>query len=337
MRAFVITGRGEAAVRDVAPPEPRPGEVVVEVERAGVCGTDVEFYTGHMSYLHTGQAAYPVRIGHEWSGVVRALGDGVESSWLGRRVTGETMLGCGRCERCASGRRHVCADRYEVGIRNGWPGALAERLPVPVTALHPLPGGMDPALGALAEPGGNALRAVRGAALSRGERLLVMGPGTIGLLAAQIAEAQGAEVHLLGLTGPSLDFARSLGFANAWTRETLPGLRYDAVIDASNAPALPALAVKLVEPGRRVVFIGLSSEPSLVDSRAVALKDVTVVGVLSAFGGMAEAIGLYASGVVDPRPLVAATVTLREVGGVLAGRRPPEWGHAPKIHVDPRR
>ncbi|MET8145347.1 alcohol dehydrogenase catalytic domain-containing protein [Sphaerisporangium sp. NPDC005288] len=337
MRAFVVTGPGASAVRDVAPPEPRPGEVVVEVERAGVCGTDMEFLTGHMSYLHNGQARYPVRIGHEWCGVVRVLGDGVEPSWLGRRVTGDTMLGCGRCDRCASGRRHVCADRYEVGIRNGWPGALAERLPVPVTALHPLPDGMDPALGALAEPGGNALRAVRGAALEPGERLLVMGPGTIGLLAAQIAAAQGAEVHLLGLAAPSLDFARSLGFAHVWTRETLPRLRFDAVIDASGAPALPALAVDLVEPGRRVVFIGLSSGPSLVDSRAVALKDVTAVGVLSGFGGMAETIELYASGAVDPRPLVAATVPLEEVSGVLAGHRPPGWAPAPKVHVDPRR
>ncbi|MDN3356456.1 alcohol dehydrogenase catalytic domain-containing protein [Actinomadura sp. DC4] len=337
MRAFVITGPGAAEVLDVAPPEPGAGEVVVQVERAGVCGTDAEFFAGTMAYLHSGQAAYPIRIGHEWSGVVAETGAGVDPSWLGRRVTGDTMLGCGACARCAGGRGYLCADRHEIGIRSGRPGALAERLPVPVGALQPLPDTVDAELGALVEPGGNALRAVRGARLSPGERLLVLGPGTIGLLVARIAAAQGAEVHLLGLPGPALDFARSLGLGHAWTARTLPGLRFDAVVDASNAADLPALALDLVEPGGRVVYIGLAGEPSLVDTRTLALKDVTAVGVLSASGALAGTVEMYASGAVDPRPLVAATVGLEGAAAVLAGERRPEWGHAPKIHIDPRR
>ena len=337
MRAFVITGPGEASVQDVPPPEPRSGEVIVEVECVGVCGTDAELFTGAMSYLHTGQAHYPLRIGHEWCGTVSTLGDGVDSSWLGRRVTADTMLGCGRCARCVAGRHHVCADRYEIGIRNGWPGALAERLPVPVTALHSLSGTIDAALGALVEPGGNAVRAVSGAGLDKGERLLVLGPGTIGLLAAQIAASRGIEVHLLGITEGSLAFARSLGFEHVWTRATLPDLPYHAVIDASNAPTLPALAVDLVEPGRRAVFIGLSGEPSHVDSRRLALKDVTAVGVLGGSSGFAEIIDMYDSNAVDPRPLIAATIGLDDVAAVLAGQRLPAWGDSPKIHVDPRR
>lgn len=336
MRAFVITGPGKAEVQHVAPPEAHPGEAIVEVERAGVCGTDMEFFTGDMSYLHTGQARYPIRIGHEWSGTVRAVGDGADSGWLGRHVTGDTMLGCGHCHRCLGGLQHVCADRYEIGIRNGWPGALAEQLPVPVKALQALPDAVDAAMGALVEPGGNALRAVRGADLRPGQRLLVLGPGTIGLLAAQIAAAQGVEVHVLGRSDTSLQFAASIGFAGVWTRQTLPDLPWHAVIDASNAAGLPAVAADLVEPGRRVVYVGLSGEPSLLDTRTLALKDVTAVGVLSASGGLAGTVELYASGAVDPRPLVAATVRLDEVAAVLGGERRTEWGAAPKIHVDPR-
>jgi threonine dehydrogenase-like Zn-dependent dehydrogenase len=337
MRAFVITAPGQAQVQEVEEPTPGEQEVVVQVERAGVCGTDMEFYSGEMAYLHTGQAAYPIRIGHEWSGVVSLAGAGVDPAWLGRRVTGDTMLGCGHCPRCVAGRQHLCADRYEIGIRNGWPGALAEQLLVPARALQPLPDNVDATLGALVEPGGNALRAVRGAELAPGDRLLVLGPGTIGLLAAQFAIAQGAEVHLLGLPGPALGFAKGLGFAHTWTAETLPPLRWDAVIDASNAAALPALAVDLVEPGRRIVYIGLSGEPSFVDTRAIALKDITVVGVLSGSGGLAGAIDLYASGTVNPRPLVAATVGLEEAASVLVGHRHPSWTPAPKLHIDPRR
>jgi threonine dehydrogenase-like Zn-dependent dehydrogenase len=336
MRAFVITGRRRADVVEVEPPSPGPGLVVVDVERAGVCGTDAEFFTAEMAYLHTGQAGYPLRIGHEWCGTVSAVGAGVDPGWLGRRVTGDTMLGCGHCDRCTAGRQHLCADRHEIGIRGGWPGALAEQLPVPARALQPLPDAVDPTMGALVEPGGNALRAVRAAALSEGERLLVVGPGTIGLLAAQIALAEGVEVHVLGATEPSLAFARSVGSTSAWAAASLPPLRWDAVIDASNAAAIPALALDLVEPGRRVVYIGLAGEPSLVDTRTITLKDVTVVGILSASGGLAGAVELYASGRVDPRPLVAATIGLDDVAAVLAGDRPAAWGAAPKIHVDPR-
>ena len=105
MRAFVITGPGQAEVLDVDEPVAAPGEVVVDVARAGVCGTDVEFFTGEMSYLHSGQASYPMRIGHEWCGTVSAVGAGVDAAWIGRRVTGDTMLGCGHCARCRSGRQ----------------------------------------------------------------------------------------------------------------------------------------------------------------------------------------------------------------------------------------
>jgi threonine dehydrogenase-like Zn-dependent dehydrogenase len=126
MRALVITGPGHAEVQDVSAPDAVPGEVVVDVRRAGICGTDVEFFTGEMQYLHDGHAAYPMRIGHEWMGVVSVIGDGVDPSWLGRRVTGDTMLGCGVCRRCRTGFQHVCADRSEIGIRRGRPGALAD-------------------------------------------------------------------------------------------------------------------------------------------------------------------------------------------------------------------
>jgi threonine dehydrogenase-like Zn-dependent dehydrogenase len=351
VRAFVITGPGRAEVRDIEPPEPGPGQVVVDVERAGVCGTDVEFYTGHMVYLRTGEARYPVRIGHEWCGRVIRAGDEDSASWVGQRVTGDTMLGCGHCHRCRSGRQHLCADRFEIGIRGGWPGALAEQLLVPASALLPLPEGIGPTAGALVEPGGNALRVVR-ATQDRvsqdrvsqdrasqdwaGQRLLVIGPGTIGLLAALIARARGADVHLLGQEERSLRFARSLGFGQVWVRDTLPAGLFDAIIDASTGVEMPSLATELVEPGGRIGYIGLSAEPSLIDTRTLVLKDVTASGVLSASGGLAETIALYADGAVDPEPIVAATVGLADAATVLSGRRPPEWGDAPKVHIDPR-
>jgi threonine dehydrogenase-like Zn-dependent dehydrogenase len=336
IRAFVLTAPGECSVQEVPAPVAAPGEAVVDVERVGVCGTDVEFFTGEMAYLHEGHARFPMRPGHEWAGTVCAVGAGVDPGWIGRRVTGDTMLGDGVCRRCRRGHQHVCANRQEVGIRGGRPGALAEQLAVPVTSLHVLPAAVDAALGALVEPGGNALRGARAAGLHPGGRLLVLGPGTIGLLVAMFARVTGAEVHLMGSSGRSLEFARSLGFEDAWTEDTLPALPFDAVVDASNAARLPALALDLVEPAGRVVYIGLAGRPSHVDTRTLALKDVTAVGILSASPGLDATIRTYAGGAVDPRPLVATTVGLGEVGAVLAGKRPGGAGPGPKIHVDPR-
>jgi len=336
VKAFVLTGPRQAGVEEVDAPTAGPGQVVVDVERVGVCGTDVEFFTGEMAYLHQGHAAYPMRLGHEWCGTVSSVGEGVDAAWLGKRVTGDTMLGCGRCHRCRTGRQHVCADRYEIGIRGGWPGALAEQLSVPATALHQLPDAIGVVAGALVEPGGNALRAVDAAALQPGFRVLIWGPGTIGLLAAQFALARGAEVHIVGKSRDSLKLAGDLGVHGAWTVDEVPPLPYDAVVDATNAVEVPRSVLDLVEPGRRVVYIGLAGEPSTIDTRTLVLKDVTAVGILSASPGLRGAIEHYAAGSVDPEPLVGATVALEQVAEVLGGWRPPDAGPGPKIHVDPR-
>jgi threonine dehydrogenase-like Zn-dependent dehydrogenase len=143
-------------------------------------------------------------------------------------------------------------------------------------------------------------------------------------------------VHVVDRVERALAFARTLGFAHATTEDALPELPFDAVVDAANAPHLPARALDLVEPGGRVVYVGLAGSPSRIDTRTLALKDVTAVGILSASPGLDATIHAYARGEVDPRPLVAATVGLDQVGAVLAGGRPQGAGLGPKVHVDPR-
>ena len=334
MRAFVLTGPGRAEVQDVERPRAGPGEVVVDVHRVGLCGTDRELFTGEMAYLASGRASYPLRPGHEWAGVVREIGDGVTPDWLDSRVTGDTMIACGRCDRCTSGRRHVCRDLVEVGISMGYAGALAERLRVPAATLHRLPDTVDDTAGALVEPSGNAWRAASAAHAGPGTRILIWGGGAIGLLAAAFAAAAGAEVHLVTRRAASRSLASRFGVTAAWTREEIPDGPFHATIDATSDPEIPAEMIRRVEPGGRVVCIGLAGSPSLVDTRDLALRDITVIGLLSGSPGLAPAIGGYASGAVDPRPLVATTIGLDEVAAVL--RAAPSDVAAPKVHVDPR-
>jgi threonine dehydrogenase-like Zn-dependent dehydrogenase len=145
----------------------------------------------------------------------------------------------------------------------------------------------------------------------------------------------GIETHVLGLPDPTTEFARTFPFAGVWTREDLPELRFDAVVDASYGAEIPAFAVDLVEPGKRVVLLGLAGKPSLVDGRSIALRELTVCGLLGASAGLDGTIELFASGLVPAERLVAGTLPLDQVADVLAGDRPARLGRGPKVHFDP--
>lgn len=334
MRALIIDGTKSARVQRVPVPVPGAHQVVVDVHRVGICGTDVELFTRELPYFEQGKSRFPLCPGHEWCGTVSEIGPEVDKRWIGARVTGDTMLGCGRCRRCAAGRHHVCASRNEIGIV-GWPGALAEKLLVPASSLYRLPAAVDDRAGALVEPGGNALRAVLAAHAGPGARLLIWGPGSIGLLAVGFARAAGADVEVVGEDSRREELAKSFGATRYWTRNSLPSATYDAVIDCTGDEAVPALALGFVEPGGRLVLIGLSGRASLVDTREIALNDVTVVGILGASAGLASAIEHYADGRVEPGPLAQVLVGLDRGAEALAGRL--DTGAGTKIHIDPRR
>jgi threonine dehydrogenase-like Zn-dependent dehydrogenase len=337
VKAFVIPGRETGAVDDVADPIAGPGEALINVRRAGICGTDVWIFRRDAAQASAGRTHYPLRPGHEWCGQVVAVGPDVPADWLGRRVVGDTMIGCGHCHRCSDGRHHVCEERYEVGVRGDWPGALAEKMVLPVRSLYAVPESVSDDAGAMVEPGANACRAVDAAALTPGARVLIAGPGTIGLLCTLFALAAGAEVHVLGLDQPALALATRLGAHGAWTDATLPELPWDAVINATYDATIPQRAVDLVEPGRRVVFIGAGHGDSPVDSRTLVGKDVTAVGILGGSRALAATIDAYADGTVDPTPLIARTIGLDGVAAALAVPNLVPLEGRPKSLVDPHR
>ena len=338
MRALQVLGPRIAEVLELAPLVPKPGTLLVEIERAGICGTDVELFTGEMAYYKTGRTHFPLQLGHEWTGIVTAVGSPEDQSWVGKRVTGDTMLGCGECSVCLGGKTYLCPDRIEVGITDGWPGALAEQMLVPTRYAFEVPASMSPAIAAMIEPGGNSLRAVEAAELEAGQRLLILGAGTIGLLAAQFALAMGHDVQVSSHRAGSLDLARELGVKATSNLDDLADskMHFDAVIDATSIKTAPQLALETCKPGGRVVYIGISEEPSLIDTRQFLLQDQTLVGILSASPGLPGAIEYFASGAVNPEPLISEVVGLSDVVDRLQGTRSSSAGPGPKIQVDPR-
>jgi threonine dehydrogenase-like Zn-dependent dehydrogenase len=168
--------------------------------------------------------------------------------------------------------------------------------------------------------------------------VLVLGSGTIGLLAAQFLLAKGVDVHLAGKRASSLQLGRDLGVATTHDLDeiAISDERFDAVIDATSSDTSPAIAARLVDPAGRIVLIGLSGTPSTVDTRDLVLADVTTVGILSASPGLAGAIEAFASGAVHPDSIVGEVIGLAEVASRLDGQRGVAAGPGPKVHVDPR-
>ena len=337
MRAFVVTAPNTAHIQEVAAPVAKAGQVVVKIARVGICGTDVEFFNGSMPYLHDGQAKYPIRIGHEFTGTVVRLGPGVDQSWMGKRVVGDVMMGCGKCSRFTEGRQHTCQDRFEIGIRNGFDGALAEEMSIETRFLLELPNEIDETLGALVEPGANAWRVANAAMAAPGKRILIFGTGTIGLMSAQFCMAMGAEVHLIGVDPKQFPLALEVGAKSVNTDVQPIAGGYHVVVDCTFDPSIPAKAVESVEPGGRVVLIGVDDHAANINSRLLVFRDITVVGILSASPGLQNSIDYIKAGKVDLGMLVGATVGLDQAIDIFNGKRPAGAGVGPKILVDPAR
>jgi threonine dehydrogenase-like Zn-dependent dehydrogenase len=188
---------------------------------------------------------------------------------------------------------------------------------------------MDPGVAALVEPAGTAWRAADAAA---GTRVCVWGPGTLGLLTLLFCRAGGAAVDVVGPDPASRELALRLDARACYHPDDAPTGGYDAVVDASTGADVPARALDQVDPGGRVVLVGVAGAPSLVDTRTAVLRDVTVVGLLAASLGLRQAIEALARGAVRPEPLVDRVVGLDDLAAVLRG--PPSPG-APKIQVAP--
>lgn len=336
MRGLVVEAPYQARVIDVPDPAPREDQVVVDVLYAGLCGTDLELFSGQLPYFQDGTATFPIQIGHEWCGHVSDIGRGVDDSWLGAFVTGDTQLGCGRCKYCRRGRHNVCEARYEIGIRGGWPGALADRLLVPASSLHRLPPTVTPLSAAFAEPAGTAVRAVRVVPIGPAVKVCVWGPGTIGLLALQIASALGATVDVVGLRPEQLALAQQLGARATYLPAHAPSNDYQLVIDATGSPEVPSLTIDQVDAGGVVALVGVAESDALSDLRRVVLHDVSVVGILAGSAGLGLAIQLLSEGTLRGEPLIGEVISLDAVPEYLRSGGTSYASGAPKTLIDLR-
>jgi threonine dehydrogenase-like Zn-dependent dehydrogenase len=303
----VATWRGETRFTlDEAPdPTPGPGEVLVAVHTAGICGSDI----------HATQGLFPVTpprvMGHEYSGIVLDAGRGVSRRLVGRAVACEPNYGCGACPECRAGRESQCAGCVRVG-------GFAERAVLPRRNVHAVPEGLDPATAALAEPAACCLAGLEMFRMPRGATVLVIGGGVMGLLTLALARARGAARAILSDPLPARrELAGRLGADVVVdpARQDLPGVvaeltggrGVEVACEAVGKPELLAQAVRLVRPRGIVQLVGVNPPGSRLpaDLFDFHFRELTLVGAYGRGTAFRRALALL------PRLDVAGLITAR--------------------------
>lgn len=296
---MVWLGPERLQVEDVVTPVPAAGEVVIRVEAAGICGSEVEGYLGHQA-----NRTPPLVMGHEFAGRVGAVADGVDRSWIGQRVTVNPILSCGTCAACRSGHRNVCERRQLIGVHRS--GGFGAEVAVPVSALVPFPDGLDVRLAALTEPLANGVHAVRlGTLRDTPERAIVIGAGTIGLAALQAARAAGiAQVTVAEPHPGRRAQAAALGATDTAASAGAIAEPAALVIDAVGRPETRTRGIALTRPAGTFVAIGLHADAVPVSFHDLIRREIAIQGSYAySDDDFATALRLLAEGRAGIGPL----------------------------------
>src|SRR5215471_52817 len=312
MKAFVQTAIGKFEEKDLATPEASPGEVVLRVRAAVTCGTDLKLLArGHA------KVSLPVTMGHEASGEIAELGEGVTEFQLGERVVPGVSGPCGVCAECRGGRANLCPTAH--GDRT-W-GAFAEYLRVPAgvvrSNLHRVPEGVADEVAAFLDPLASVLHGWNRLGSPAPQSLVIYGAGALGLLWAGTAKSRGVRAIVAGRNHARLEFAARYGAEVVDVSDTpASNLAADAAVDCTGDPKVWELLPSLVHPAGRVLLFG-GCAPGATATWDAALLHYSEISLAGAFHSTPEearaALASLSSGEVDPRPLLTATGSLADL------------------------
>jgi 2-desacetyl-2-hydroxyethyl bacteriochlorophyllide A dehydrogenase len=320
VRAVAFAGPGRMELRDFPDPVPAHGEVVVKVSHCGICGSDLHEYASNGPSLRAAGVFQPV-MGHEFTGTVAAVGEGVSAHREGDPVVVHPGGSCGNCYFCTSGQSNLCADQQGTGYRRH--GAYSEYTAVRADQALPLPDASWLEAAALTEPLGVAMRAFNRGAMKPGETVFIAGGGPIGLLAVIAAKRKGAGRVIVSEPAASRrDLARSLGAddvidpagsASLQVRELTKGLGADLSIEAVGIVPTMDDCLAATRRGGRIVVAGAFEAPYSVMLLNLLVQEHSIIGTFGYNGEFAEARDLIISGAIDVSPLISRTVPLDEL------------------------
>ena len=321
MKAVVISGPGKLEIVDKPLPVPGPGEALIKISYCGICGSDLHAF-------ETGFFPPRLTIGHEFSGVVCSLGEGCHRPAPGRYVTGNNIIGCGRCRPCRRGRDNLCLEMHRLGITAE--GTMAEYALVPVKELVELPAEASLEEAALAEPLSVGLHAVNRAPINPGDSALILGAGTIGLAVLALLKYKGVENVIVVEPAPArravagkMGAARVIDPAVAgMDREVgalTGGAGADVVFECAGLPETIGEACSLGGAGASVVVLSICEQAVELNLLNLVTREINLG---TAFGKTAaefkEAADLISRGRVDLTPLITDIVPVAEVAGAFS-------------------
>ena len=305
-----------------APPPPGSGEVQIEVAFCGICGTDLHVYLGHMDQ----RVGFERVIGHEMSGTVSAVGDGVSGFTPGDRVVVRPLDACGECPACKRGHAHICQNLKFLGLDTD--GAFQEKWTVPAHTVHKLPEDLPLDHAALIEPVAVACHDVRRGRVEAGEDVLVIGGGPIGMLIAMVANHAGANVTVSEINPHRLAVAQKLGFTAinpkesdvaATVLETTGGKGADVIFEVSGTQPGVDLMTAAASTRCRVVMVAIHAKRAEVDLFQFFWKEIEMLGArVYEPADYDEAITLVASGAIDAKTMITDIQGLNSIGDAFA-------------------
>ncbi len=309
MKAALLTGPGRFEVREV--PEPavaRDDDVLLRTKLVGICGSDLHYFS--LARVGDLDLRYPVRLGHECTAVVESVGPAVTKLKRGDVVSVEPAVSCGTCDQCLAGRPHTCRRLRFMGSPGQLDGALAEFLVMPERNCHPLPAGMDPVLGVVAEPLSIGLWAVALAGRIEVKTVAILGAGPIGLSVLLGTRVKGARtIYVTEKVKARLAAAKEAGAD--WTGNPvrtdvaaeilrLEPLGPDIVFECCGKQEALDQAVRILKPGGTLVVVGIPVEERIsFDSSKLRRKEIRVQSVRRQNGCLEKALGLLAGGTIN--------------------------------------
>ena len=317
MRQAVMTAPGRIELRDVDAPRAGPGQVLLRIKRIGVCGSDVHVWHGRHPYT-----SYPVVQGHEFAGVIEAVGPGVRNLRPGQKATAMPQLVCGQCPPCRRGQHHICDQLKVEGFQA--PGCAQELFVVPAERVVPLPEDFTFEQGAMVEPAAVAVHAVGRAGGVESRRIAVVGAGPIGNLIAQVSRAGGGQVVISDRSRCRLLFAEQCKLLEVCDasceslakagRKAFGAEGFDLAFEAVGSGEALAEIVRSIQKGGTIIVVGVYGEKPVVDMGLVQDRELTLRGSLMyQRADYQEAIRLIQQRLIVLEPLQTAHYPLEQM------------------------
>ena len=317
MKAVLFPAKDEVVLSDLPDPVPGRGEAVIAVRASGICHTDVEVLHGNY-----GTSAFPVVPGHEYSGVVLEVGEGVEDVSIGDRVVVDPNIECGTCTACRRGWAHLCENLEAYGVTRN--GGFAERSVVSAAALHPI-GSLPFHVAAFAEPMGCVLNGLAAARAEAATSALIFGAGPMGLLMAVALRGRGvSEIALVDVDEARLELVDSFGFAAiASGSAALGGMKHgvDLVVDATGLPKVAGSLTEYIANGGSGLFFGVCPADARIEISPfeVFRRQLTLAGSHSLNHNISEALDAIETCQEDVARLVSHRLPFEQISQVFSG------------------